>query len=303
MLFSICLITYNRPQETQALLECILGLNKRKELLKEIILINNNSTVDYSAVQSFIHTENLPVVYVENQLNSGVAKARNQAAYLAKGEYLVFLDDDVEIDDLDFLVSIDRFWHQAWVKEERVGILNLRILYYATRQIQQNAFPHKKFAKFKDIPEFFTYYFTGAAHILPRELFASLGGFPEDFFYGSEEYDLSFRCLDRGYKIYYLQNPCVLHKEAPAGRLQLPEKWAQMWLNRTKVAYRYLPTIYVFTTALVWSSYFLLRFPLSLKIYLKTWYKIYKLAENNSRKILKASTLHYLKYLQARLWY
>lgn len=303
MLFSICIITYNRPDETLALLRCLMHLNKRYELLNEVILINNNSDKDYTAVTKFIQTEDLPILYVENQVNNGVAKSRNQAVNLSKGEYLIFIDDDAEIDDFDFLVSINGFWQQSWVKEEKVGILNLCILYYSTREIQRNAFPHKKFNKFKHIPEFFTYYFTGAAHIMRRELFLQLGGFPEDFFYGSEEYDLSFRCLDQGYKIYYLQNPCILHKESPSGRLRSPHKWGQMWLNRTKVAYRYLPWIYIISTILIWSSYFLIRFPLSFKIYLTVWREIFLLPKTNTRQPLKESTMHYLKYLQARLWY
>lgn len=303
MLFSICLITYNRPNDTLLLLRNLARLTNWAQLLKEIVLINNNSDADYSAVENFVRQGELPINYVINSENLGVAKGRNQAARLAEGEFLIFLDDDVEIENLDFLSSIASFWQQTWVQEENVGILNLRILYHSTREIQQNAFPHKKFRQFSHLPEFFTYYFTGAAYIVRRQLFLGLGGFPEDFFYGAEEYDLSFRLLDKGYKIYYLQNPCILHKESPYGRLQLPEKWAQMWLNRTKVAYRYLPMRYVISTAFIWSSYFLLRFPLSLQIYCQTWVKIFRLARENQRKVMQKTTLRYLKKLQARLWY
>lgn len=140
MLFSICIITYNRPDETLALLRCLMHLNKRYELLNEVILINNNSDKDYTAVTKFIQTEDLPILYVENQVNNGVAKSRNQAANLSKGEYLIFIDDDAEIDDFDFLVSINGFWQQSWVKEEKVGILNLCILYYSTGKSRETLF-------------------------------------------------------------------------------------------------------------------------------------------------------------------
>ena len=84
-----------------------------------------------------------------------------------------------------------------------IGIAAFKIYYYSTGELQVNAFPHKRFAERKDWPHFDTAYFSGAAHAIRRSVFEEAGYYPENFFYGMEEYDLSYRALDKGFTIRY----------------------------------------------------------------------------------------------------
>jgi Predicted glycosyltransferases len=84
-----------------------------------------------------------------------------------------------------------------------------------------------------------------------------VGSYPTDFFYGMEEYDLSYRVLEAGYSIAYTDKVVMLHKESPLGRKPKKEKLQMMWVNKSKVAYRHLPKKYFYSTAFMWSLEYL----------------------------------------------
>ena len=44
-----------------------------------------------------------------------------------------------------------------------------------------------------------------------------------------------------GYSIAYSDKMVMLHKESPLGRKTKKEKMAMLWINKSKVAWRYLP--------------------------------------------------------------
>jgi GT2 family glycosyltransferase len=166
--------------------------------------------------------------------------------------------------------------------------------------MQVNAFPHKRFAERKDWSQFDTYYFSGAAHAIRRTVFDKVGYYPENFFYGMEEYDLSFRALDAGYIIRYTDKVVILHKESPTGRLTPKEKRKGMWLNKTTVAWKYLPLRYFISTALIWSLWYLLKSKGDLGGYFKGWAAIFRMTRTEKRRPVG---LAYLKKVKARLAY
>lgn len=154
-------------------------------------------------------------------------------------------------------------------------------------------------------PHFFTYYFLGSANVIIRDLFLKVGGFPVDFFYAAEEYDLAYRVLEAGYSIYYTRDIFILHKEHPSGRLPRPNKYAMLWLHKTKIAFHYFPLRYFLSTAFMWCLYFLYHFPLRWDMVFSTFYEIGNYARKHSdrRKVLSPITLEYLRSVKARLWY
>jgi GT2 family glycosyltransferase len=87
--------------------------------------------------------------------------------------------------------------------------------------------------------------FIGAGHAIRREVFEKCGLYPEDYFYGVEELDLSFRIIDAGYRILYFPSVQVLHKQVNTGRVTNQEKWIMSYRNRLLTAYKYLPMKYV----------------------------------------------------------
>jgi len=181
--------------------------------------------------------------------------------------------------------------------------LAMKILYFQNKQFQLNAFPHKSFEKRKHLQSFDTYYFAGCGNIIVKEAFDKAGSFPTDFFYGMEEYDLSYRVIEAGYIIKYIANIVLLHKESPEGRQTKSDKLRGMWVNKTKVAWRYLPLSSYFTTAIMWSIFFLLNSKFDLIGYVKGWAAVVSIPFNERNNKISKSTLEYLKKVEARIAY
>jgi len=297
---AIIIITYNRPSDMLALAMNIEKLSSKKELLEEVIIVNNNSTESYDAVKSFIQENpSTPFKYIESKENLGVSRGRNFAIDQSKAPILVLIDDDAEFQDTDALKRIN----EAVIENPLAGILAMKILYFQNSQFQLNAFPHKSFEKRKHLQSFETYYFAGCGNIIVKEAFDIAGPFPTDFFYGMEEYDLSYRILDAGYTIKYIANIVLLHKESPEGRQTKSDKLRGMWVNKTKVAWRYLPMPCYFTTAIMWSMFFLLNSKFDLIGFINGWLAIVTIPFKEKRNKVSKLSEEYLNKVEARILY
>jgi len=297
---AIIIITYNRPTDMLALAMNIEKLSSQKELLEEVIIVNNNSTESYDEVKSFIQEHpSTPFKLIESNENLGVSRGRNFAIEQSKAPILVLIDDDAEFQDTDVLQRINN----AVIENPKAGILAMKILYFQNRQFQINCFPHKSFEKRKDLNSFDTYYFAGCGNIIIKEAFDKAGAFPTDFFYGMEEYDLSYRVIDAGYIIKYIANIVLLHKESPEGRQTKSNKLRGMWVNKTKVAWRYLPLSSYFTTAIMWSIFFLLNSKFEIIGYVKGWAAVVSIPFNERTNKISKSTLEYINKVEARIAY
>lgn len=294
------IITYNRPSDTLELLKNITALDKAEELLQEVIIVNNASSEDYIEVENFIKSNPaFPFQYYTATENKGVSGGRNYAIKKSSAPILVFLDDDAVFKNKDALINI----HSAFNQNGTAGILAFKVYYYDTGEMQENAFPHKQFREKKDLPHFETYYYSGCAHAIRKDVFDKVNYYPEDFFYGMEEYDLSYRAINAGYIIEYTNKIEVLHKESPLGRMPSEEKIRSMWVNKSKVAWKYLPRINYFTTKWMWSFEYLLKTKFNRKGWFKGWKQIKRIPSTEIRKVVTNSALEYLKKVKARLWY
>lgn len=301
---SIIIITYNRPEDTLALLENLKKQNHLQEHVGEILLLNNASTLPYSAVEQFLNEHTgLPVQYFNHDKNLGVAGGRNFLISKAKYPYLLVLDDDIIFPGYDAIEKLVKLPEQPCYQHPETAVITLNIFYFDSGKRQESALPHKKYRTYKDKDWFYTYYFTGAAHLMKRELFEKTGYYPEDFFYGMEEYDLSYRIIEAGYALAYDDSVKVLHKESSAGRLPPKEKLAMMWYNKCKVAWRYLPTKYYYSTALMWGLQFLRKTGFALPLFFKTLSRIQKIPGQTPTQKIGKKAMDYLRKVEARLWY
>ena len=297
---AIIVITYNRPADMLALAMNIEKLSSKKELLEEVIIVNNNSTESYDEVKLYLQEHpSTPFKYIESKENLGVSRGRNFAIDQSRAPTLVLIDDDAEFQDMDVLERI----HNAVDKNPNAGILAMKIVYFQNKEFQLNCFPHKSFEKRKNLPSFDTYYFAGCGNIIQKEAFNKAGAFPTDFFYGMEEYDLSYRVLDAGYTIKYIADIVLLHKESPEGRQTKSDKLRGMWVNKTKVAWRYLPLFAYFTTAVMWSLFFLLNSKFHFIGFFKGWATVISIPFKVKSNKVKMKTLDYLNNVEARITY
>ncbi|MHA4811188.1 glycosyltransferase family 2 protein [Flavitalea flava] len=301
---SFVIITYNRPDDMFMLAENISRLQGLEEQVEEVIIVNNRSSVGYPALEDFIgkHPE-IPFRYFTTDENLGVSRGRNYAIQQSKAPILIFLDDDTVFRDTDVLAQILAVFREQDENGLNTGIAAFKVYYYDTRTLQQTAFPHKRFSERKDWHHFDTAYFAGCAHAIRREVFSTVGYYPENFFYGMEEYDLSYRALDAGFRIRYDDRAVILHKESPEGRLTPRNKLRGMWVNKSKVAWKYLPKKYFYTTCLMWSLEYLKKTGWDFPGFLKGWNEIRLIPRAEKRRPVNPKCLIYLKQVKARLTY
>ena len=285
------------------LLQNISSLDKAVDLLEEVIVVNNASTDDYTSVKNFINsTTYLPFKYFDAPENFGVAKGRNYALQKGKAPIIIMLDDDAVMQNKDCLINLVKEFETNNTEKPK-AIVSFKILYYDTLEMQKNGLPHKRYNEYKDRSFFETYYYAGGAHAIKRNVIEKLGEYPADFFYGMEEYDLAYRILDAGYSIVYSDQVVMLHKESPLGRKPKKEKLQMMWLNKSKVAWRYLPKKYFYSTAFMWSLQYLKETGFHLPGFFSGWRKLFDIPRNEKRTPINKNTYHYLKHVKARLWY
>ena len=94
MNISVIICTYNNCDRLKITLKSFCRLNRPEGVEWELIAVNNNSTDDTDLViQSF--TDRLPLVCV-HEPEQGLSRARNAGLDVAKGELIIFTDDDVK---------------------------------------------------------------------------------------------------------------------------------------------------------------------------------------------------------------
>ena len=86
-LFSIVLTTYNR---SALLKDALTSIDSQVLRDFEVILVNDHGEL----VESLLRHYRFPITYLRQGCNQGPAAARNAAHRLARGRYLVYLDDD-----------------------------------------------------------------------------------------------------------------------------------------------------------------------------------------------------------------
>jgi GT2 family glycosyltransferase len=297
---SFVIITYNRPEDMLALAQNISRLNGIGEWVEEVIVVNNRSTVSYAPLETYIAAHpDIPFKYYIAPDNLGVSRGRNYAISLSRSPILVFLDDDALIRNDNALPAISAIFEE----NAAIGIVAFKIYYSSTRELQVNAFPHKRFEERKDWAHFDTAYFSGAAHAIRRSVFEEAGYYPENFFYGMEEYDLSYRAIDKGFTIRFDDRVLIWHKESPEGRLPPREKLRGMWVNKSKVAWKYLPGRYFVSTAFLWSMEYFSKSGWDVVGFIKGWREVFRIPGKEPTSRIGASALTYLRRVNARLSY
>jgi GT2 family glycosyltransferase len=211
---------------------------------------------------------------------------------------LIFLDDDAVFKQRGSIAAVKDYF--SGDGEKKTGVLAFRVINFYTGEMrtEEMPFPDKKLDM---TAERLTSTFIGAGHAIRREVFEDCGLYPDDYFYGVEELDLSFRVIDAGYDILYYPQVQVLHKQIPTGRVTNREKWIMSYRNRMLTAYKYLPKKYqVGLGILLFAKIAILSRGLGAPVEGLRRYRAKK--SEQTRKEVKKETLSYLKKNYGRLW-
>jgi glucosyl-dolichyl phosphate glucuronosyltransferase len=104
MLITVAICTLNRAESLRRTLESLAAMRVPGELDWELVIINNGCT-DHTDDVIKTFAGRLPIQR-EFEPQHGHSRARNHAVDIAKGDYIVWTDDDVIVDPRD-LVGAD----------------------------------------------------------------------------------------------------------------------------------------------------------------------------------------------------
>jgi len=212
MKISVIILTYNRVKDT---LEILGSLEKQNYEDFEIILVDNDSSD--GTVQKV--KENFPTVNcIEIKYNAGVPGGRNVGIKNARGDYLIFIDNDAEAGS-NFLKDIE----STFKSESRAGVLAFRIVNYYTREIDKTTWVWNTSLlnneEFKPVHKF-----VGAGFAIRKEVIKQVGILWDDLFFMHEEKDFCMRLLRTNYRVFYTPKIEVFHKVSPEKRYESNER-------------------------------------------------------------------------------
>ena len=216
-LLSVLIPVLDNVELTRA---CLGALYSNTSGRFEIIVVDNGSEGAIAAMLK----EYPEVRVIRNEQNLGFARANNQAAGLARGEFLVLLNNDTEVLpawDLPLREELSR---------PAAGAVGLRLL-YGNGQVQhagivfdENGLPNHVH---RGLPEHHPavnlrlqlHAVTGACLGVRRDTYYRMHGLDENFINCYEDIDFCLRLKQAGLNVVYRPDGVVLHHEGKsAGR-------------------------------------------------------------------------------------
>lgn len=235
---------------------CIAGIESRTDYRPyEVLIVDNGS--QSSAMLDYLRRSTHRVLRLDHPFN--FSHLNNIAAQKANGKYLLFLNDDTEV--------INAEWMTALVEQAarpEVGAAGAKLLYPDGR-IQHAGIilgaggaashAHRGVDGFGDAgylnyPSAIRNYnaVTGACLMIRRDVFLGAGGFDEDSFAVSyNDVDLCLRLRKQGYLIVYTPYAILYHSEsATRGQHRYPKEEASLqarWRNELMMDCYYNPNL------------------------------------------------------------
>lgn len=215
-MISVIILTLNSIKFIKPCLDSILSQDVNAV---ELIVVDNGS-VDNTAI--FIR-ENYPQVnLIQNKINLGAAKARNQGIQAAKGKWIFSLDCDTVLEH-NFFCNIRNATKNLTAE---VGIIQPKILQADQKTIYSTGIFISCLRKFydigkgkKDLNKFnkskYIFGACSAAALYRRDMLDKIkeatGYFDERFFFLFEDVDLSWRAQNKGWRVLFYPEAVCFH--------------------------------------------------------------------------------------------
>ncbi len=196
---------------------CLESVFKTDYPCYEVILVDNSST-DGSIAYAEAQFSNQNLKIIKNHANLGFAGGNNVGIRNSNGEYLVFLNNDTEVNEnwLKELISVMNsslkigaaqcklLMMQQREKFDSAGGYVDRFIHPIVRGI--NEYDRGQYAKTDQI-----FWAKGAAFAVKRTVLNEVGLFDEDYFLEYEETDLCWRIWLGGYRVLFVPKSIVFH--------------------------------------------------------------------------------------------
>ncbi|MCC7289872.1 glycosyltransferase [bacterium] len=229
------------PKLESLLKELLPVFEHSVDFFEVVVVVNGLNSTDVS-IPAFPSVSKARVKLIEVPMVITPAQARNLGVSSTYGEYLLFLDSDVKIENFS----------QKFIKEKIDFLRNSKfVASYLPKIRKPSSFETiwQKGEYFEDLRSTRTYVdnqneakvLIGAFLLVSREIYSSVLGF-NDFSLASEDREFSAKLLNSGYKIRYDDSLVIFHKYPSSLRNILRRK---RWHAEGNASLYYLyPNIY-----------------------------------------------------------
>lgn len=201
---SIVIVNYNGKTHLEKCLQSLMEINYASY---EVILVDNNST---DGGVEFVHTEYPKVKIIKLDKNYGFAEPNNIGAKSAKGEYLLFLNNDT-VATPNFVTELVDVMNQ----DPQIAICQSMLLKPNGDVDSSGDFIDTLGRAYssRNRPTEVQYILSarGASMMVKKNAFWDLGGFDKNFFASFEDVDIGWRAWLWGYKVVLVPNSTVYH--------------------------------------------------------------------------------------------
>lgn len=216
---SIITVNFNQPEVTIAFLNSVKAHTQADAV--EVILIDNGSRENHELAYKSVYPG---LIYIRSEINLGFAGGNNLGVKVAKGDFLLFLNNDTEIDE-----NLVESLKEEFVLHPEIGMLSPLILYFDQPEtIQYAGFTEMNYMtcrnrgignKEQDEGQYnldsrATGYCHGAAMMCRKNDLESVGLMAEQFFLYYEELDWCERFKRAGKAIWFTGKTKIYHKES-----------------------------------------------------------------------------------------
>lgn len=231
-LVSIIIPTKNNFEVLQRCIESILSKTAYQSY--EIILMDDHSS-DPRVLDYYQQMQNNPQIRIHhNQEPFNFNRVNNRGAGIAQGSILVFLNNDTEVLEPDWLEELVR-----WAQLPGMGIVGAKLL-YPDQTIQHAGIVvgltgHANHIFLRD-PSSIRGPFgpvdwyrnvsavTGACMVMRREVFDHLGGFDESYLLVFSDIEICVRAVRQGYRVMVTPFAGVVHHEGKSRSNHIPRQ-------------------------------------------------------------------------------
>jgi N-acetylglucosaminyl-diphospho-decaprenol L-rhamnosyltransferase len=224
---SIIIVNYH---SSQMLGDCLESINLTIQKIQfEVILIDNSSEDEglASILKSYPNT-----LFINNSKNTGFARANNQGAKIASGDFLIFINPDTIMTEgaiesmLDYIRS-----------DSSIGIIGPKVLnpdqtiQYSCRKfptiwsglfnrysLMTRLFPNNRYSRDYLMLDYdhnsirSVDWVSGCCMMIPVSTFKKINGFDENYFLFIEDVDLCHAVKEVDLRVVYFSNSKIFHK-------------------------------------------------------------------------------------------
>jgi GT2 family glycosyltransferase len=188
----------DRPDELRRTLQ---ELREQRYPALELLVVDDASTISLEPV---VRSSWPNAQFFRNDTVRGLVANRSFGIRVARGKYILSLDDDSHLTSPDDLASaVDRM-----EKEEEVGIMAF-LIHHGTECPPVVIRPAERYV----------HTFVGCGNLIRKQVVDTIGGYRDFYFYYGEEAEYSLRALDEGWRILFFPSVLVHHRVSQTGRV------------------------------------------------------------------------------------